>query len=447
LDLSIDWRVLCAAILITVFSIASAATMPLVRFTRGSVAAELMAAHSTTSASSQRLRQTLLGVHVAVTIVVLIAAGLFVRAVAYGFSGGPGFDFAQTAYVEVQVVSPWLTAATDDNARIAAITKKTQLLEDGFRSLPGVENVAMGYAPIGVDQANYVLTPTKIDTRTERRDLRVGVLSGSAELLPTLGVEIRRGRALVRTDATIRPTPSVVTASLAEKLWPGLEPIGQTLSFGSRHSSYTVVGIVPDFVYGSLTHPSDGVVVTIKSVGFGMEPPFVIRTRDPDRLVGSILKLVKEVVPDAPRVTVSTGRDTITRDLGRQRLGAWFFSGFGLVALVLGAGGVFGLVAYLAESRRREFGVRLALGATPSGLVWTGVLAGLWPVSLGTTIGLVLASLVARIFISVLPGLSVLDPLTYSSVAILMIGGTAGAGLVAAWPLRRIPASDALRAQ
>jgi putative ABC transport system permease protein len=109
----------------------------------------------------------------------------------------------------------------------------------------------------------------------------------------------------------------------------------------------------------------------------------VVRTSRPEVLVEPIRRIVRDTVPEAPRVMVSTGREIIAADLGRQRLGAWFFSGFGLVALVLRAGGVFGLVAYLAESRRREFGVRLALGARPLHLVWRGVAAGLAPVSLG----------------------------------------------------------------
>ena len=239
----------------------------------------------------------------------------------------------------------------------------------------------------------------------------------------------------------------MLTASLARTLWPADDPLGQILSLGPRHDTYTVVGLVPDFVYGSLTQASAGVVVIVKPVGFGAEPPFVVRTRRPDMLLEPIRKLVIRVVPDAPRLVASTGREIVARDLGRQRLGAWFFSGFGLIALVLGAGGVFGLVAYLAESRRREFGVRLALGATPRDLVWRGVAAGLAPVSIGTAVGLLLATAIARVFVALLPGLSALDPLAYASVAILMIGSAAVAGLAAAWRLRRVATADALRAE
>jgi len=178
-----------------------------------------------------------------------------------------------------------------------------------------------------------------------------------------------------------------------------------------------------------------------------MEQAFVIRTGRPDLMVEPIRKLVRGIVADAPRIVVSTGSEVIGRDLGRQRLGAWFFSGFGLVALMLGAGGVYGLVAYLAESRRREFGVRLALGATPRNLLWRGVAAGVTPVSIGAVIGLLLAAVVTRVFVALLPGVSALDPLTYASVGLLMISCAAAAALAGAWRLRRLAPSDALRAE
>jgi len=114
---------------------------------------------------------------------------------------------------------------------------------------------------------------------------------------------------------------------------------------------------------------------------------------------------------------------------------------------VLGAGGVFGLVAYLAESRPREFGVRLALGATERDLVWRGLAAGLAPVATGTAIGLLAAALVARLSLSMLPGLSALDSPTYAAVAVLMILCATGSGLVAAWRLRRLSPAEALRAE
>ena len=451
LDLSIDVRVLFAGLLTTVVTLAGASLVPLSRFTRANLAGDLMAPTATSTRSSHRLRQSLLAVHVAATIVVLVAAGLFVRAVVHGFGAGAGFDVDRTAYVVAQVVPPFMSAGEDIDQRLAQASARARRMRESLLAVPGVEEVAAGWAPIGSESELSLQLPKQVETAGRRRQLTVGSYFGSPDLLSALRVPILRGRQLTAADATARPTPVVVTLSLARALWPTDEPLGQVVSFagggGRGGGRYTVVGIARDFAYGSTTSAAAGIVVGVMNVGFGIEPQFVVRTARADPPVESLIKAVKAAVPDAPRVTITPGREVMARDLGRQRLGAWFFSGFGLVALVLGAGGVFGLVAYLAESRRREFGVRLTLGATYRDLVWRGLAAGLTPVAIGTGIGLLAAAFIARLSVSVLPGLSALDSPTYAVVAVLMIGCAAGAGMSAAWRLRRLSPAEALRAE
>ncbi len=450
LDLSIDVRVLSVGLLTTLVTLGGASLVPLSRFTRDDLSRDLIAATATSSRSSHRLRQSLLAAHVAATIVVLIAAGLFVRAVIHGFGAGAGFDVDRTAYVVAQVVLPYMSAGENLDQRMAIASERTRRLRDGLLAVPGVKEVAAGWAPIGSQSERSLLKPKQVETAGRRRELSVGSYFGSPELLSALGVPILTGRQLAAADATVRPTPAIVTQRLARALWPSEEPVGQVVSLvgggGRGGGRYTVVGVARDFAYGSVSAANSGVVVSVTSVGLGIEPQFVVRTARADPPVESLLKAVKAAVADAPRVTITTGRDLIARDLGRQRLGAWFFSGFGVVALVLGAGSVFGLVAYLAESRRREFGVRLALGATDRDLVWRGVAAGLTPVAMGASLGLLAATLIARLAVSFLPGLNALDLATYLVVSMLIVGCAAAAGLSAAWRLRRLSPAEALRA-
>jgi hypothetical protein len=129
---------------------------------------------------------------------------------------------------------------------------------------------------------------------------------------------------------------------------------GQSAQPGSH---FLVAGVVRDFAYGSTNQPVAGVMVRI-SEGSGSSRRSSCALA-PHATVEPIRRLIAGIVPDVRRIAIAKGHDIVARDLGRRRLGAWFFSGFGLIALVLGAGGVFGLVAYLAESRRREFGVRV----------------------------------------------------------------------------------------
>jgi putative ABC transport system permease protein len=223
-------------------------------------------------------------------------------------------------------------------------------------------------------------------------------------------------------------------------------PLGKTFEY---YTSYTVVGVMADLPFGSLDAPASAVFTTASPIDdlVGSELKFTIRSDRPEALRKPAERAIAGVFADAPLVDVATGREVIARDLGRQRLGAWLLSGFGLVAMTLGVGGVFGLVAYLAESRRREFGVRVALGATPRDLMRRAMGAALGPVAAGTGAGLLAAALLARFVASVLVGVSRFDPLSYAAAALLMLACAAAAGLVAAWGLRRITPGDALRAE
>lgn len=458
LDLSMDWRVLSVAVAVTVFTLVAAAWVPLKRFTRAALAGELLAGPAATpSAASQRTRQGLLALHVSATIVVLIAAGLFVRAVVHGFGNAAGFDYEHTAFVTVPIGQPGDYASIkspsdwsffDSHAHFMAIAERDTRVKDALALLPGVDHVADGAPPIGPDRARLLLSPRVVDTEGRRLALPVAAMNGGPDLLPTLGLPLLEGRALTAADATTTPTPAIVTVSLARMLWPGEDPLGKVFRFpGGRSTAYQLVGLTRDFVVGSLARPAAGVVVTVIGEVRSNYAQLVVRTTHPEALVDDLQRAAQHALPDTPWATVETGREMIARDLGRQRLGAWFFSGFGLTALLLGVGGVFGLVAYLAESRYREFGVRLALGATPRDLVRHGLAAALAPVSLGAAAGLVFAALVARLFTSLLTGLSAVDPLTYAGVAATMLSAAVLAGLAAAWRLRRVVPVDALRTE
>ncbi|MEI6246487.1 MAG: FtsX-like permease family protein, partial [Acidobacteriota bacterium] len=269
-------------------------------------------------------------------------------------------------------------------------------------------------------------------------------VAGSPQVLETLGVQILSGRALTRADAAARPRPAVITASLARKLWEDKSPLGEILSTELRDGRFVVVGIASNFAYGSLGSPVTDVVVTAHSLSSPLVS-VVVNAASPAITSSQVQRAIEAAMPDALWIRVSTGREIIAKDLGQQRLGAWFFSGFGLSALLLGIGGVFGLVAYLGESRYREFGVRLALGATPEGLMRLSLAVALRPVAFGVAIGCLVAALVSRVFSSLLTGLSAVDPVTYVLVAVAMVTSATAAALVAAWKLRKIAPTEALR--
>jgi len=445
LDLSIDWRVCAVAIIATVLTLLVAAARPIVRSTHLRLAGEVLSGPSTTSLASHRVRQTLLALQVCATIIVLVAAGLFVRAVSYGFGRAPGFDVDRTVFVSVQERLPEANLRDPDIDRLhALVAERVARLTSALREVPGASEVAEGISPISPVALRSRSNPRTVKVQDLEYQLLVGTLTGSPNLLSALGVPILAGRPLNAADIAPVPHPAVITRSLAERLWPDGGALGQTLQMPLRRGggAYVVVGIAPDLAFGSLAEPGSGVVVTAEPDRPSlMDSYFVIRTDHPEIVAGMVRRTIRGDV-----VRVATGREVVARDIGRQRLGAWFFSGFGLAALLLGVGGAFGLVAYLAESRRREFGIRLALGADMSHLVRRGLAAALAPVSAGIAAGLILAGIVSQVFEAFLVGISALDAVTYLLVAVTMLSCATIAALAAAWRLRRTNPSDALRA-
>jgi predicted permease len=437
LDLSIDWRVCAVSCAATLATLVIAAVLPISRATRPRLASELVGNNWSATLASQRVRQALLALQVCATIVVLVSAGLFVRAVVYGFGGGPGFDVDRTVFVSIQERVPGWSPGT--GYRPDLNVQRIARLREALRQIPGVQEVADGVAPIG-PASRFVIK--KLNAQDREYQLSAAQLRGSPELLSTLGVPILRGRSLTQTDVDVRPYPAVITQSLARRLWPESDPLGQPLRAPvSRYGPFVVVGIARDLPFGSLTDPGDGAVITAQPNLNGMTSFFVVRTEQPSMVAASISRTIKAQV-----VTATTGREVVARDIGRQRLGAWFFTGFGLAALLLGVGGAFGLVAYLAESQRKEFGVRVALGATLGHLVRRGLAAALFPVSAGVVSGLFFAGMASRLFTSLLAGIGALDFVTYVSVAAITLGCTTIAALAASWRLRRTSPADALRA-
>ncbi|MEX1127665.1 MAG: ABC transporter permease [Vicinamibacterales bacterium] len=358
------------------------------------------------------------------------------RAVVHGFGSAPGFDVNRTIFVSIQEGTPW---AAPGGFRPDLITNRSARLMGALREVPGVTEVAQGLPPIGPAD-RFVIKRLRAEDR--EHEVAVAQLRGSPEMLSVLGVPILSGRSLTAADGSVSPYPAVITQSLARRLWPDGGALGQPLRAPvSRLGPFIVVGIASDFPFGSLSDPGDGAIVTAQPILNGITSFFVVRTEQPAMVAGTIRRTIKAHV-----LNVATGREIVALDIGRQRLGAWFFSGFGLAALLLGIGGAFGLVAYLAESQRREFGVRLALGANMGHLVRRGLAAALVPVCAGLAAGLFLAALVSRMFTSLLAGISALDAVTYVAVAVTTLGCAAAAALAASWRLRRTSPADALRA-
>lgn len=456
IDLHADWRVAAFGLLAAVATTIAAAMVPLRRAARATPQTDLVSSSARSTASSLSIRRTILAVHVASAVVVLVAAGLFIRTVVNGVTSGPGFESDRTNFAEVTVRPPWGGPMTEAerSEQMAHEVARVDRLFQRLRATAGVTHVSLGEAPLGLVQAAAATRSVPISVGELQREGRISFLATGSDYTDALGLRLVAGRSLRQADA--RPWgpggefPVLVTRSLAERLWPGQPPVGQEfVAFGQyRHRA---VGVIEDVAFGSffLNHRAGAIRVTdptqaLRSRRFA----FVVRSEvDPALLTEEVRRAIAEAFPDSPRVSVATGSEIVTRDLGRERLGAWFFSTFGLIALVLGLGGVFGLVAYLAAARRIEMGVRLALGASPNQLARLVVMAGLAPVAAGTLGGLLAAALLTAAVDAFLIDVGRFDVLTYAGTACLVMMSAVAAGMAATMRLRNLSPLEALRAE
>jgi predicted permease len=451
-DLSPDWRVVLFGAAVLVLTLAGGTLAPIRRATRHDLVGELVASSSTWT-SSLRLRTDIVALQVAVTVVALVAAGPFVWRVLTTLSHRPLFDVQRTLFVDIKTDWPFDSDVERKSRQQAEASRIGPLLEE-LRALPGVSVVSLGGSPIGPDQMAALRSSMshqwpRILTTSRMRYLPAAYEDVGPDYFDALGVAIIAGRKLNDADAVASGDRGVVvTRSFAEAMWAPGAAIDQRFMLGAT-DGFRVVGVVNDIAFGSLSlaehrgvfRPLDPVSAALSS-----EPlAFVIRSNDPARITDAVRNAIADALPFAYETTAVTGAEIIARDSGRERVSAWFLAGFSLVALVLGSAGVFGLVAFVAESRKREMGIRLALGGMPGHLLRLTVTLGVTPVMAGTAAGLGVSAVLAKVITTTFIDVNALTPAMYAIVGGVMIVAAAAAGLAAGWRVRRVMPADVLR--
>ena len=262
LNPSIDWRACLVAAAATAATLTTAAAVPLARSTGPRLAGELLSGLSGTAFGSHRVRQKLLAVQVCATTIVLVVAALFVRTVGRSFGGAAGFDIDHTVFISV--AEPSTGRPVGDPLRLTAwYEARNARVMAVLGGLPGVLGVADGMPPIGADAARTRRSSKTVKVGDRESQLLMGTLTGSAELLPVLGVRLLTGRQLTDADRGAVPLPTIVTESFAQELWPGEAALGQIFKVVQIPGGPNqVVGICEDFAFGSLAQPGKGVIVT-----------------------------------------------------------------------------------------------------------------------------------------------------------------------------------------
>jgi putative ABC transport system permease protein len=386
-----------------------------------------------------RLRGLLVVAEVALAMILLIGGGLLLRSLAKLMSVEPGFRAANVLTFQVA-----LPATRYPPERVRAFAED---LTARLRAAPGVE--AAAYA----QQVPLVgLSENALFRRTPQRPAQF--VRGSPELrlvsrdyLAVMGTRIVHGRDLAEGDDAGRPRVLLINETAARRELPNQNPIGLHVHIGNDTGIWEIVGVVEDVrQFAFDREPTPQVFVDIRQWSgavFPIGPYFSMRTQEGVAGVTAALAAVRQIDPEAGLFNVAPMSDIVANSTSRPRLYATLLGLFAAVAAALAAIGLYGVIAYGVAQRKREIGIRVALGATRTQVIGLVLRQSLLSTAAGILIGLAAAATLTRYLESMLFGLTPLDPTTWGGVAVLFAMVAAVAAYV---PARRAMTIDPVRA-
>jgi predicted permease len=422
-ETSIDWVVLVFAIVVAGVTALLTGVLPLAHATQLALSGELREGGrgSTTGRARLRWRQALVAVEVALAVVLVAGAGLMIRTVRNLLNVDPGFSSEGVLTMRISTPSVFYP----DSIRVAAFWDD---LQRRVASLPGVKHVgAVRLLPLASEMGDWGLRIegyTPPPNQGSPGDWQI-VTPGYFE---TMGMAPREGRIFGISDDMRAPLAMIVNRAFEKQYFAGRQALGGRVRIGGSDTTkrYTIVGVVDDVRHNALVgtvKPQFYVTLAQFAVAPGSTRrvmSLVVKTDgDPKKLVSSVRAQVRAIDPRLPVSEVRTMSDIVDAAIGGQRFAMETLGVFGLVALLLSAIGIFGIVSQVVASRMHELGIRAALGATPMDLMTLALGSGVRQAMLGLAVGIVAALMLTRVLGALLHGVSPTDPLTFGAVVIV----------------------------
>ncbi len=390
------------------------------------------------SQGSQRIGRALVAAQMAITLVLVIGAGLLGRSLMKVLEVDPGFRVDKIVAMDVSL--PWENMSQprpdDPNAKSAQGIFFANLI-DRLKQIPGVRSVGAASAlPMtgGLPDGMFVLmtqnevpkTPDGFDALWNQKE-RIGNADfcvATNGYFQVLGIPLVRGRMFDDRDAPNAPHVAVISESLAHDRWPHQDPIGHTIEFGNMDGDLrllTIVGIVGDTREYGLDEPPRPTVYVNLFQRPRAEMTITMLSDADTRLVSSTARgILHDLNPQIPP-SFQTFQQVYSASLGSRKFNVILVGFFGITALLLASAGVFGVMAYSVSRRTREFGVRVALGATPRDVLRMVLGQGMRTILVGVAIGIVGSFALTQTVSSLLFGVTATDPLTFAAVTVLLI--------------------------
>ncbi len=383
---------------------------------------------SGTGAASNRTQAALVVCQIALSLMLMVGAGLLLKSFWKLVQVDPGFDPNNVA-----VASIWLPPPTKDAG--APRLYRTQEQRTAFvretlrhlRGLPGVEAAAAGAGNsiplVGWNAAPFGLEDVNVPPG---ESLSAEMTSVSPDFMRALGLRLVAGRNLSEADDGERRV-ALIDQGMADRFWNDADPIGRRIRLGPESAPqwWTIVGVVSNMKTDAFDAPAAPHIYfsIYQRSSYGMS--LFIRTKaDPASYADALRREIRSIDPDLPVFGVRSLEEVVSRSVASRRFALEVIGAFALVALALAGMGVYGVTAFALRRRRREIGIRIALGAGAGEVERMILRQGLWLTAAGLAVGLPGALLLTRFLSSLLYGASPTDPWTYLSVSAVLVGAT-----------------------
>jgi predicted permease len=436
LDLSLDYRVLAFTFSASLLAGLVFGLAPALQTSKPDLIPALKNEAAGKGFRRSRLRNAFVMSQTALSLMLLIGSGLFIRSLQNARTINPGFKVEGAL---LATLDPGLLRYSEEQGQ-----EFFRQAVERVEALPGVERASlMNIVPFGLRLAQQdVYAEGQNGSRTE---VTTGFNTVGPRYFQTMGIQIARGREFTSQDRAGAPPVVMINETLARRLWPGEDPIGKRLRVGGESDpGAEVIGVAGDGKYKTLGENARPYIYHPLLQSYASKMTLVVRTTgSPETLSAAVREQIRSLDPNLPVSQITTLSEQVAFALFPARLAAALLGAFGLLALGLAATGIYGVIAYSVSQRTQEFGIRMALGADGADVRRLVLREGLKVVLIGVTAGLALSLVVTRLIAGFLYDVGANDPLTFVAVPALL---TAVALLACYLPARRATKVDPMEA-
>jgi len=413
----IDQRVLFVTIAVSILAALIFGILPALR--SSSLPVQSVLKEETTSVSltlhKGRLLSGLVVAQISLSLVLLVCAGLFTRSLQKAQQSDPGFEASHLLLASYELSPAGYTRAT-------SVAFNRQVLSK-LSALPGVESVTLAdFSPLSFSiHTDYLQIEGYVPQPHESMEISRAIVGPN--YFRTLRTSVISGREFTEADTVDSQLVAVVNQAFVDRYWPGEDAIGKQVTDGPGR--FTIVGVARNAKYRLLTYPAEPVIYLPMYQAYRSTQDTTIHLRttgDPRAMASSVEETIHQLNRELPLFNVNPL--SVTMQLGTLfgRVAATFAGSFGLLAMLLAAVGIYGVVAYSTRQRAREIGIRMALGAEKSGIYRLIVGQGFRLTLTGLVVGTALALAFTRLLKAQLFGVSETDAITFASVGLLLAG-------------------------